>query len=73
MSDFNADTPCARRHYEITAEDLPLCCPLPASRLWDGHPRIYLPVEETGHEICPYCGAEYTLKGFVVHNQDKEE
>lgn len=51
-----------KRVYEITREDLPLSCPMSDMRLWDAHPRVYLPIEETYHEICPYCGAEYFLK-----------
>ncbi len=56
---------CARRQYEVTVADLPLSCPLPNMRLWDAHPRVYLPIEETGHEVCPYCDAEYFLKDFT--------
>lgn len=48
--------------YEITRAELPLCCPMPNMRLWDSHPRVYLPIEKTGHEVCPYCDAEYFLK-----------
>ncbi len=50
------------RHYEITAADLPLHCPLDSMSLWNTHPRVFLPIEETGHAVCPYCGTEYTLK-----------
>lgn len=53
--------PCAKEEYKVTHKDLPLCCPMPAYRLWDGHPRVYLPIEETGKEKCPYCGAVYIL------------
>ena len=53
---------CTKHRYEVTTADLPLSCPLPTMRLWDAHPRVYLPIEETGQVICPYCGAEYTLK-----------
>lgn len=52
------------RRYEITQGDLPLSCPMPNMRLWDSHPRVYLPIEKTGHFVCPYCGAEYMLKNF---------
>jgi uncharacterized Zn-finger protein len=55
---------CTRRHYEITQADLPLSCPPRDDRVWDAHPRVYLPVEETGTVVCPYCGAEYVLKDF---------
>ena len=54
--------PNAQNHYDITVEDLPLCCPMPQMYLWNSHPRVYLPVEETGWAKCPYCGAEYTLR-----------
>ena len=55
---------CTKRQYEITYADLPLSCPMPDQRLWDAHPRVYLPIEASGHEVCPYCEAEYTLKDF---------
>lgn len=51
----------AARCYEVRREDLPLSCPMPAMELWDSHPRVYLPIEETGREQCPYCGAIYIL------------
>ena len=55
---------CTQKRYEVTYKDLPLCCPMPNMRLWDGHPRVYMPIEVTGREICEYCGAEYILKDF---------
>ncbi|MHB1644495.1 MAG: zinc-finger domain-containing protein, partial [Acidithiobacillus sp.] len=30
---------------------------------WDGHPRVFLKIEETGEVRCPYCGTLYVLKG----------
>lgn len=53
---------CAKRRYEITEADLPLSCPPRDMRVWDAHPRVYLPIEETGEYRCPYCSAEYVLK-----------
>lgn len=50
---------CTQQTRVVTAQDLPLCCPLPAYRLWDAHPRVYMPIEETGREVCPYCGTIY--------------
>lgn len=50
-----------QQRYTIHASDLPLCCPMPNMRLWDAHPRVYLPIEETGQETCPYCGAQFVL------------
>jgi uncharacterized Zn-finger protein len=34
---------------------------MPEMYLWNSHPRVYLPIEETGWAKCPYCGAEYNL------------
>lgn len=53
---------CTKRLYEVTRADIPLSCPMRDMRLWDAHPRVYLPIEATGRAICPYCGAEYVLK-----------
>jgi len=50
-----------KRHYEVTQADLPLSCPMRSDRLWDAHPRVYLPIEEERKVVCPYCDAEYTL------------
>ena len=55
--------PNAQNRYDITAADLPLHCPMDSMSLWNSHPRVYLPVEATGSAVCPYCGAEYVLKG----------
>ena len=54
--------PNDRQHYTIDHSQLPLHCPLPEMSLWNSHPRVYLPIEETGSAKCPYCGAEFTLK-----------
>lgn len=56
---------CAKRHYDITYADLPLSCPPRDTRVWDAHPRVYLPIEEVGQVVCPYCDAEYVLIGFT--------
>src|ERR1044071_1380390 len=58
--------PNAQSQYEVTAEDLPLSCPMPEMYLWNSHPRVYLPIEQTGWAKCPYCGAEDTLRGGGV-------
>ena len=52
----------AQNRYEVTRADLPLSCPMPGIPLWNSHPRVYLPIEESGEERCPYCGALYVLK-----------
>ena len=52
----------AVKRYEVTKKDLPLHCPMPNMSLWNSHPRVFLPIEETGEAACPYCGAVYVLK-----------
>ncbi|MFO7640364.1 MAG: zinc-finger domain-containing protein [Candidatus Competibacteraceae bacterium] len=53
--------PNAQNTYEVSRADLPLSCPMPHMMLWCSHPKVYLPIEETGRAKCPYCGAEYIL------------
>ncbi|MFM7626676.1 MAG: zinc-finger domain-containing protein, partial [Gammaproteobacteria bacterium] len=45
--------PNAQNRYEVTAEDLTLACPMPQMHLWNAHPRVYLPIEQTGEAKCP--------------------
>lgn len=56
-----ADQPNAQQRVDISAADLPLHCPMPGKRLWDSHPRVYLPIKPGGEEICPYCGTRYVF------------
>ena len=55
------ETASTQEIYEVTRADLPLSCPMPGHKLWNSHPRVYLPIEESGEERCPYCGAIYRL------------
>lgn len=48
----------------IQLKDLPLSCPTPKMELWNTHPKVYLPIEKTGVEVCPYCGTR-----FVLHDE----
>jgi uncharacterized Zn-finger protein len=52
----------AEHRYTVRRKDLPLSCPMPGMYLWNSHPKVYLPVQETGEAVCPYCGAEYRLE-----------
>ena len=58
----NLISPNAENRYEVSRDDLPLSCPMPGMYLWNSHPKVYLPIEETGKAKCPYCGADYMLK-----------
>jgi len=62
MTENPKKKPCTARYYEITESDLPLSCPTKDMRIWDGHPRVYLPIEQQGHAQCPYCGANFYFK-----------
>jgi uncharacterized Zn-finger protein len=50
-----------KSQYTVTAADLPLSCPMPGMTLWNSHPKVYLPIEQTGWAKCPYCSAEFSL------------
>jgi len=50
-----------RKTFAVSRKDLPLSCPTPEMELWNMHPRVYLPIEATGHAVCPYCGTEFEL------------
>jgi uncharacterized Zn-finger protein len=53
---------CRERNINITLHELPLSCPRASDRIWDAHPRVYLPIEEQKQVICPYCGTQYHLE-----------
>ncbi len=55
-----------KKFVEIAATDLPLHCPLPSQKLWNTHPRVFLPIHETGEARCPYCGTMYKLQGWPL-------
>ena len=52
---------CSEKNHTIHATDLPLSCPMDGMALWNAHPKVYLPIEKTGEEVCPYCGTRYKL------------
>jgi uncharacterized Zn-finger protein len=69
MADTKMNNPAtlqanAEQRYDITRKDLPLHCPMKGMSLWNSHPRVYLPIQdsENGEYRCPYCGAMYFLK-----------
>jgi len=51
----------AEKKYQVTSKDLPLHCPMDNMTSWDSHPKVFLPIEDTGKAKCPYCGAEFEL------------
>ena len=61
---------CTARVREITQEQLPLSCPVLDERVWDAHPRVYLPIEALGEVTCPYCNTRFYLKTFSTPNTE---
>lgn len=55
--------PNASKSQSVSRADLPLHCPMPGSSLWNSHPQVYVPLEDsaTGEAMCPYCGTHYRL------------
>jgi len=47
-TDSSLETASTKTEYEVRRADLPLSCPTPEQKLWDSHPRVYLPIEQTG-------------------------
>jgi uncharacterized Zn-finger protein len=62
MSTTNSKVSCSEKSVVIHDCDLPLSCPTEDVSLWSAHPKVYLPIETSGQETCPYCGTHYILK-----------
>lgn len=63
LNDQGLKPPNAESVVTIKRKDLPLHCPVPGSRLWDSHPRVYIPIEDAVDKkmLCPYCSTRYIL------------
>lgn len=57
----NQRAACTEKNIVVHRHDLPLSCPTDAMTLWNAHPKVYLPIEKTGNEVCPYCGSRFIL------------
>jgi len=51
-----------QRTVVLTRADLPAYCPTVEMGLWNSHPRVYIPLEETPSACCPYCGTRFELR-----------
>jgi len=60
-ADSSLESANTELEYEVNRADLPLSCPTLEQKLWNSHPRVFIPIEETGTAICPYCSARYRL------------
>lgn len=52
----------SQKTIKVKKSDLPLYCPRPKSNLAEMHPKVYLPIKQTGSATCPYCSAQYELE-----------
>lgn len=62
MSEIKKQPACTEKTYMVHRHELPLSCPADAMELWNAHPKVYLPIEKTGAETCPYCGTHFVLQ-----------
>ena len=62
VGDTGLTKPNVKNSYEVTAEDVPVHCPMPGTSLWNSHPQVFIAFDKNGDGKCPYCGAEYHLK-----------
>lgn len=61
-SDYKKQTANTEKIYNVRSDQLPLSCPMNDMILWNSHPKVYLPIEKTGREVCPYCGSCFVLQ-----------
>lgn len=52
----------------ITSKNLPLICTGPQHETWNGHPRVYLPIQSNSSIQCPYCSTQYHSDGMIEHH-----
>ena len=62
MSEPQKKPACTEKNYVVQRGDLPLSCPTDEMALGNAHPKVYLPIEKTGMEVCPYCGTRFILE-----------
>lgn len=62
MSETAKQPSCTEKSHIVHPHELPLSCPTDEMTLWNAHPKVYLPIENTGVEVCPYCGTRFILQ-----------
>ena len=62
---------------ELKASDLNpqggVFCPSPLAdmKLWSGHPKVYLEIDEHGYVDCGYCDRRFVLEGGPADGVDQ--
>lgn len=46
----------------VNAKEVPISCPMPDEALWNQHPKVYIPLDDSGSGSCPYCGNQFQLE-----------
>ncbi len=62
MHELDHQAACTETSQVVHRHELPLSCPTDSMTLWNAHPKVYLPIERTGVEVCPYCGTRFVLQ-----------
>ncbi|KTD79292.1 zinc-finger domain-containing protein [Legionella waltersii] len=62
MKNRKKESAITKKNYVVHRDQLPLSCPTDEMELWNAHPKVYLPIEKTGVEVCPYCGSRFVLQ-----------
>ena len=57
----NAIKCCSLTEIEWKRADLPVRCPTPEMSLWNGHPLVYLELDDNDEARCPYCGTHFKV------------
>ncbi len=57
----NAKSPDKNQVIKVGRNELPVYCPTEAMGLWNSHPRVFIPLEESPEASCPYCGNRFEL------------
>ena len=59
--DTKTNPPDKNQVIKVSKSDLPVHCPTEAMGLWNSHPRVFIPLEESPEASCPYCGTRFEL------------
>ena len=62
VGDTSLSQPNTKNSYQVTADDVPVHCPMPGTSLWNSHPQVFIAFDKNGEGKCPYCGADYHLR-----------
>lgn len=56
-----SESPDKNQVIKVSKSELPVHCPTEEMGLWNSHPRVFIPLEESPKGSCPYCGTRFEL------------